>query len=126
MPDLTIFIFICTFLIPEAIVLGWKRFLHSKYEVKNGTLNLLYHAFCICLLLFEFQASVSKTIILWGFISIAFVGIFTLLAGVMLGRGSEFVLYENRIYSSFKMFGHPYVIFPITMSLSFFMYIFPF
>ena len=126
MPDFTIFIFVCAFLIPEAIVLGWKRFLHSKYEVKNGTLNLLYHAFCMYLLLFEFQASVSKTIILWGFISIAFVGIFTLLAGMMMGRETEFVLYENKIYSSFKRFGHPYIIFPITMSLSFFMYIFPF
>ena len=44
---------------------------------------------------------------------------------VFLGS-NEFVLYENKIYSSFKMFGHPYVIFPITMSVSFFLYIFQF
>jgi hypothetical protein len=124
-PGLTILIFVCSFLIPELIVLGWRRFLSSKYEAKNGTLNLIYHIFCMGLLLFEFQASIPKTIILWGFISIAFVGIFALLVGVMLGRG-EILIRRNRIYRSFKMFGHPYVIFPITMSVSFFMYIFHF
>lgn len=121
---LSILIFACTFLIPEIIVLGWRKFLSSKYEAKNGTLNLLYHVFCMYLLLLEFQVSVSKTIILWGFISIAFVGMFALFVGVMLGRESEFLISENRIYKSFKMFGHPYVIFPLTMSVSFFMYIF--
>lgn len=126
MSGLTILVFVCAFLIPEIIVLGWRRFLHSKYEAKNGTLNLLYHVFCMYLLLLEFQASFPKTIILWAFISIAFVGMFALLIGVMLGRETEFLLYENKVYSSFKMFGHPYVIFPITMSVSFFMYIFPF
>lgn len=125
MSGITILIFVCSFLIPELIVLGWRRFLSSKYEAKNGTLNLLYHVFCISLLLLEFQASIPKTIILWGFISIAFIGIFALLVGVMLGRG-EVLLYRNRIYKSFKMFGHPYVIFPITMSVSFFMYVFQF
>ncbi|NIO22637.1 MAG: hypothetical protein GTN38_01235 [Candidatus Aenigmarchaeota archaeon] len=122
---LSILIFVCSFLIPELIVLGWRRFLSSHYEAKNGTLNLLYHVFCMSLLLLEFQASLSKTIILWSFISIAFVGIFALLVGVMLGRG-EFMLSGNKVYKSFKMFGHPYVIFPITMSVSFFMYVFPF
>jgi hypothetical protein len=122
---LTILIFVCSFLIPEIIVLGWRRFMSSKYEAKNGTLNLIYHIFCMSLLLLEFQASIPKTIILWGFVSIAFVGIFALLVGVLLGRG-EALLWRNRVYKSFKMFGHPYVIFPITMSVSFFMYIFPF
>lgn len=125
MLGLTILIFVCTFLIPEIIVLGWRRFLHSKYEAKNGTLNLLYHIFCMSLLIIEFQASISKTIALWGFISIAFVGVFALLVGVLLGK-AEVLLYRNRVYKSFKMFGHPYVIFPITMSVSFFMYIFQF
>ena len=126
MSGLTILVFVCAFLIPEIIVLGWRRFLHSKYEAKNGTLNLLYHVFCMYLLLLEFHASFPKTIILWAFISIAFVGMFALLIGVMLGRETEFLLYENKVYSSFKMFGHPYVIFPITMSVSFFMYVFQF
>ncbi len=126
MYGLTVLIFVCAFLIPEGIVLGWRRFLHSKYEAKNGIINLLYHAFCMYLLLLEFQISFYKTIISWAFMSIAFVGIFTLFAGVMVGRGNEFVLYGNKIYSSFKMFGHPYIIFPITMSVSFSMYIFPF
>ncbi|UCD07248.1 MAG: hypothetical protein JSW41_05500 [Candidatus Aenigmatarchaeota archaeon] len=121
---LSILIFVCTFLIPELIVLGWKRFLHSVYEAKNGTLNLIYHIFCMSLLMWEFQTSVFKTIVLWGFISIAFVGMFALLMGVMLGRETEYLLSESRIYHSFKMFGHPYVIFPLTMSVSFFMYIF--
>ncbi len=73
---LTVLIVICAFLIPEGIVLGGRRFLHSIYEA-------------------------------------------------ML-RENEFILYENKIYKSFKMFGHPYVIFPITMSVSFFMYVFQF
>jgi hypothetical protein len=121
---LTILIVVCAFLIPEGIVLGWRRFLHSRYEAKNGALNLIYHAFCMYLLLLEFQASFPKTIISWAFMSIAFVGILTLLVGMLFGRENEFILYENKIYSSFKMFGHPYVIFPITMSVSFFMYVF--
>jgi hypothetical protein len=125
MIGLTILIFVCAFVIPELIVVGWRRFLHSTYEAKNGTLNLLYHVFCMFLLLFEFYGNFSKTIILWSFISIGFVGIITLAIGVFLGE-SEFVLYENKIYSSFKMLGHPYVIFPITMSVSFFFYIFQF
>jgi len=126
MSGLSILVFVCAFVVPELIVLGWRRFLSSKYEAKNGTLNLLYHVFCMYLLLLEFQASVPKTIILWGFISIAFVGMFALLVGVIMGR-SEFLLsYENIIYKSFKRFGHPYIIFPITMSVSFFLYIFQF
>ena len=125
MIGLTILIFVCTFVIPEIIVLGWRRFLHSTYEAKNGTINLVYHVFCMFLLLLEFYGNFSKTIILWSFISIAFVGIVTLAVGVFLGK-NEFVLYENKIYSSFKMFGHPYVIFPITMSVSFFLYVFQF
>jgi hypothetical protein len=126
MSGLTILIFVCTFLIPEIIVLGWKRFLNSVYEAKNGVLNLLYHVFCMSLLLLEFHESFPKTTIAWAFMSIAFVGIFALLIGVLLGREKEFLLYGNRVYSSLKMFGHPYVIFPITMSVSFFMYVFPF
>ncbi len=122
---LTVLICICAFLIPEGIVLGWRKFLHSIYEAKNGVLNLIYHIFCMSLLLLEFQESFPKTIISWSFMSIAFVGIFTLLIGVIL-RENEFLLYGNKIYNSFKMFGHPYVIFPITMSVSFFMYVFTF
>jgi hypothetical protein len=125
MSGLTILIFVCTFLIPEIIVLGWKRFLNSVYEAKNGVLNLLYHVFCMSLLLLEFQASFPKTIISWSFMSIAFVGIFALIIGVLL-KENEFILYENKVYNSLKMFGHPYVIFPITMSVSFFMYVFQF
>jgi len=121
---LSILIFVCAFLIPELIVLGWRRFLHSKYEAKNGTLNLLYHIFCMYLLFLEFQGSFLKIIIILGFMSIAFVGIATLFVGVILGRREEFLLYGSKVYSSFKSFGHPYIIFPITMSVSFFMYIF--
>lgn len=122
---LTILIFLCAFIIPELIVVGWKRFLHSVYEAKNGTINLVYHVFCMFLLILEFQESFAKTVILEGFASIAFIGIFTLLAGVVLGRQREFLIYDNGVYKSFKMFGHPWVIFPITMSVAFFMYIFP-
>jgi hypothetical protein len=123
---LTILIVLCAFVIPELIVLGWRRFLSSRYEAKNGTLNLLYHIFCMYMLIVEFQASIPKIIILCGFISIAFVGMFALFVGVLMGTEGEFLLSDNRIYKSFKMFGHPYVIFPITMSVSFFMYVFYF
>jgi hypothetical protein len=123
---LTILISLCAFIIPELIVVGWKRFLHSVYEAKNGTINLLYHVFCMGLLILEFHESFLKTVILEGFASIAFIGIFALLAGVLLGKHREFLIYENRVYKSFKMFGHPWVIFPITMSVAFFMYVFTF
>ena len=123
---LSILIFVCTFLIPEIIVLGWRRFLNSEYEAKNGILNLLYHSFCMFLLMAEFQASFLKTIILWGFVTIAAEGIFSLLFVASSGEESEFLLSGSRMYKSFKMFGHPYVIFPITMSVSFFMYVFQF
>jgi hypothetical protein len=125
-PNLTLLIFICTFLVPEAIVLGWRRFLHSKYEAKNGTLNLLYHIFCMFLLYLEFNASYAKTLMLWGFMSLAFIGMIALFCGVAVGREFEVILSNNFIYKSFKMFGHPYVIFPITMTVSFITYIFPF
>lgn len=123
---ISIFIFLCTFVIPELIILGWRRFLKSKYEAKNGTINLVYHIFCMTLLLWEFQASIPKTIMLWSFMSIAFVGMIALFIGAMVGTETEFLFSESRIYKSFKMFGHPYVIFSLTMSVSFFMYIFQF
>ncbi len=123
---LSILIFVCTFVIPQLIVLGWRKYLKSKYEAKNGTLNLVFHLFCMALLMWEFQASIPKTIILWGFVSIAIVGVIAMLIGAMLGTETEFLLSESKIYHSFKMFGHPYVIFPLTMSISFFMYIFQF
>lgn len=124
-PNLTLLVFICAFLVPEAIILGWKRFLHSNYEAKNGTLNLLYHLFCMYLLSIQFQ-SFLKTILLWGFISIAFVGVIALFCGTAVGKDFETILSNNMIYRSFKMFGHPYVIFPITMTVSFFLYLFSF
>ena len=123
---ITPLIFVCTFIIPELIVVGWKKFLSERYEAANGIINLLYHTFCMFLLMAEFYVSFTKTIILWGFIAVAFVGIFTLLVGVMVGSEGEFLLSENRFYNGFKMFGHPYVIFPLTMSVSFFFYIFAF
>lgn len=123
---ISIFIFLCTFVIPELIILGWRRFLKSKYEAKNGTINLVYHIFCMTLLLWEFQTSIPKTIMLWSFMSIAFVGMIALFIGAMVGTETEFLFSESRIYKSFKMFGHPYVIFSLTMSVSFFMYIFQF
>ena len=99
---LTVLIFVCTFLIPEIIVLGWRKFLSSIYEAKNGTINLVYHLICMLLLMLEFQTSFNKTIILWGFICVAFIGIFTLLVGVMAGREGEFLISENRFYKSLK------------------------
>lgn len=125
-PGLTILIFVCAFLIPEIIVLGWRKFLHGEYEAKNGTMNLLYHTFCMFLLMLEFQASFIKIVILWGFVAIAFEGMFALLFVASTGRENEFLLHGSRIYNYFKMFGHPYVIFPLTMSVSFFFYVFQF
>ena len=124
-PNITLLVFICAFLVPEVIVLGWKRFLHSTYEAKNGTLNLLYHMFCMYILSLQFQ-SYFKTILSWGFISIAFVGMITLVCGVAVGKDFETILANSRIYRSFKMLGHPYVIFPITMTVTFIFYIFTF
>ena len=124
-PNLSLLIFICTFLVPQGIVLGWKRFMHSSYEAKNGTLNLLYHIFCMYMLTIQFQAF-WQTIILWAFMSVAFVGMITLLCGTVVGKDFETILSSNPVYSRFKMLGHPYVIFPITMSISFFLYAFPF
>ena len=125
-PNLTLLIFICGFLVPQAIVLGWKKFLHSTYEAKNGVLNLLFHLFCMSLLLFGFADSPIKVLLIWSFMSVAFVGMVTLLCGVAIGRDMEVVLSNHVIYKSFKMFGHPYVIFPITMTVTFIFFVFPF
>ena len=125
-PNLTLLIFICGFLVPQAIVLGWKRFLHGTYESKNGVFNLLYHIFIMFILLVGFGDSPTKTLMIWSFMAVAFVGMVTLLCGVAIGQDMEVVLSNHVIYKSFKLFGHPYVIFPITMTITYIFYVFPF